>query len=85
MNFSNIFSFFNKPQPTQIGTKIKCLEIRAEPGFISTLDSLAERSDATRAEVIDMAIRLYAIALKEAEEGKTIKFVFPDSHLTEST
>ena len=62
--------------------KTKRLEIRAEEGFINELNRLAEASGTTRAEVIDRAIGLYATALQEIEQGKTIKFVFPDSPLT---
>ena len=59
--------------------KTKRLEIRAEEGFINELNRLAEASGTTRAEVIDRAIGLYATALHEVEQGKTLKFVFPDS------
>jgi hypothetical protein len=62
-----------------MGTKTKRLEIRAEEGFINELNRLAEASGTTRAEVIDRAIGLYATALHEVEQGKTLKFVFPDS------
>lgn len=62
-----------------MATKTKRLEIRAEEGFINELNRLAEASGTTRAEVIDRAIGLYATALHEVEQGKTLKFVFPDS------
>jgi hypothetical protein len=62
-----------------MATKTKRLEIRAEEGFINELNRLAEASGTTRAEVIDRAIGLYATALQEIEQGKTIKFVFPES------
>ena len=64
-----------------MATKTKRLEIRAEEGFINELNRLAEASGTTRAEVIDRAIGLYATALHEVEQGKTLKFVFPDSEL----
>ena len=57
--------------------KIGRLEIQAEEGFINELNRLAGASGTTRAEVIDRAIGLYAIALREVEQGKTLKFVFP--------
>lgn len=62
-----------------MATKTQRLEIRAEQGFINELNRLAEASGTTRAEVIDRAIGLYATALREIEQGKTLKFVFPDS------
>jgi hypothetical protein len=65
-----------------MATKTKRLEIRAEEGFINELNRLAEASGTTRAEVIDRAIGLYATALQEIEQGKTIKFVYPESPFT---
>jgi len=62
-----------------MATKTRRLEIRAEEGFINELNRLATASGITRAEVIDRAIGLYATALSEVEQGKTLKFVYPDS------
>jgi len=58
---------------------IVTLELKVEKGFITRLNRLAEASGTTRAAVIDMAIGLYETALHEIENGKTIKFVEPDS------
>lgn len=58
-----------------MATKTQRLEIRAEEGFIKELNRLAEESGTTRAEVIDRAIGLYATALHEVQQGKTIQFV----------
>lgn len=66
-----------------MATKTKRLEIRAEEGFINELNRLAEASGTTRAEVIDRAIGLYATALREVEQGKTLKFVFPEPQSTD--
>lgn len=61
-----------------MATKTKRLEIRAEAGFLEELNRLAEASGTTRAEVIDRAVGLYAKALAEIEQGKTIQFVLPE-------
>jgi len=61
-----------------MATKTKRLEIRAEASFLDELNRLAEASGTTRAEVIDRAVGLYAKALAEIEQGKIIKFVFPE-------
>ncbi len=49
--------------------------LSAENTFAKKLDQLATASGTSTAEVLRRAIGLYAEALKQAEEGKTIKFV----------
>jgi hypothetical protein len=56
------------------------LEIRAEDDFLARLDGLARASGTSKADVIHRAIGLYAQALKEAEEGRVIKFVPKSTH-----
>jgi hypothetical protein len=51
--------------------------------FLERLDDLAERSGITKEDVLSYSIGLYAQALKEAEEGKVIKFVSNDDYSPE--
>jgi predicted transcriptional regulator len=64
-----------------MATKTGRLEIRAEDQFLKRLEDLASASRTSKADVIHRAIGLYAQALKEAEQGKVIKFV-PENELT---
>jgi hypothetical protein len=58
-----------------MATKTGRLEIRAESQFLDLLDDLAKASGTSKTKVIDRAVGLYARALKEAEEGKVIRFL----------
>ncbi len=53
------------------------LVVKAESGFLIELDRLAARSSYSRAEIIQIAISLYATALDQAKQGKVISFSYP--------
>ena len=57
--------------------RIVTIELKAEEGFLTRLEGLAEESKCTKAEIIDGAVGLYTIALEEAKQGKEIKFAYP--------
>jgi hypothetical protein len=56
---------------------IVTIEIKAEEGFLTRLEGLAEESKCTKAEIIDRAVGLYEAALGNAKQGKEIKFAYP--------
>ena len=61
-----------------MATKTRRFEFRAEDRFVKELERLATASGTTKAQVIDRAIGLYAEALRQAEEGKSIYFMAED-------
>jgi hypothetical protein len=56
---------------------IVTIEVKAEEGFLTRLECLAKESKCTKAEIIDLAVRLYETALENAKQGKEIKFAYP--------
>ena len=57
--------------------RIVTIELKAEEGFLTRLEVLAEECKCTKAEIIDMAVGLYKMALENAKQGKEIKFAHP--------
>jgi len=57
--------------------RIVTIVVKAEAGFLTRLECLAEESCCTTAEIIDRAVGLYETALENAKQGKVIKFVYP--------
>ena len=57
--------------------RIVTIEIKAQEGFLTRLECLAEESKCTKAEIIDRAVSLYETALENAKLGKEIKFAYP--------
>ena len=82
---SRLTKLFCQLKSQIMATKVKCLEIRADEGFIDELDRLANASGISKSAVIDRAVGLYAHALKKAQEGKDIKFVDVGEDLSPST
>jgi hypothetical protein len=56
--------------------RIVNIVLKAEAGFLTRLECLAEESGCTTAEIIDRAVGLYSTALENAKQGKVITFVY---------
>ncbi|MBC6420621.1 MAG: DNA-binding protein [Hormoscilla sp. SP5CHS1] len=57
--------------------KIKLI-MEMSPQLYATLDSLAQKIDSDKADVLQKAISLFEVAVKALEEGKEIKFIEPE-------
>ncbi|MBC6479042.1 MAG: DNA-binding protein [Hormoscilla sp. GM7CHS1pb] len=54
--------------------KIKLI-MEMSPQLYATLDSLAQKIDSDKADVLQKAISLFEVAVKALEEGKEIKII----------
>ncbi|MBO1346366.1 MAG: hypothetical protein EBE86_002685 [Hormoscilla sp. GUM202] len=57
--------------------KIKLI-MEMSPQLYATLDSLAQKIDSDKADVLQKAISLFEVAVKALEEGKEIKIIEPE-------
>jgi hypothetical protein len=57
--------------------RIVTIVVKAEEGFLTRLEDLAEECSCTKAEIIDSAVGLYETALENVKQGKEIKFAYP--------